>query len=97
MFPCWASESRKAFLSRNPPGLPIETFPLCGGATSNLHVKGILMDARCFADHFNAIASTTHAMHMEQQQMKHMLDDLRNAFNKKQARLFPRRRKNVQH
>ena len=81
IFPHWVSESQKAFLSRNLPGLPTETFPLHGSATPDLSGEGMLMDARCFTDHFNAIASTTQAMHMEQQQTKHMLNDLRSAFN----------------
>jgi len=74
MFRSWISEARKAFLSRNAPGLPIETFPLYGGDG-----KGFMMDTRCFTDHFNALASTAQANHMELQQQRHTLNDIRNA------------------
>jgi len=39
------------------------------------------MDSRCFADHFNALAGTTQANHMELQHHRHLLDDIRSAFN----------------
>jgi hypothetical protein len=78
MFTKWVCEARKAFLSRNAPGLPIEAFPLYGGSADG---RGILMDTRCFTDHFNALASVAHANHMELQQHRHTLNDIRNAFN----------------
>jgi hypothetical protein len=74
VFGNWIVESRKAFLSRNIPGILIQKFPLYGGENG----KGILMDPRCFVDHFNALASVTQAMHMNLQHQNHMINDMRN-------------------
>lgn len=76
MFSNWVSEARKAFLSRNAPGPPTEPFRFCGGDSHD-----ILMDPRCFTDHFNAVASTAQANHMELQHHRHPLNDILNGFN----------------
>ncbi|CAB9513877.1 expressed unknown protein [Seminavis robusta] len=72
----WTDEARKAFLARNMPGLPIENFSLYGGASIG---NQILIDPRCFVDHFNALASVTQSIHMNVQRQQHMLNDMRNA------------------
>ena len=36
----------------------------------------ILMDPRCFTDHFNAIASVTQSTHVIVQQLRHQLNDI---------------------
>jgi len=74
----WVGEARKAFLTRNAPALPMETLCLCD-PEGNGHV----MDSRCFADHFNALAGTTQENHMELQHHRHLLDDIRSAFKAK--------------
>jgi len=79
LFPSWIEETRQAFLSRNAPGIPIENFSLYGGSAS--YGKKILVDPRCFTDHFNALASVAQANHMELQHQRHTLNDIRNAFN----------------
>ena len=78
MFGKWCNEARQAFLSRNAPGLPVETFCLCGDDADG---RGILMDTRTLIDHFNAFASVVQANHMELQRQRHVLNDIRNAFN----------------
>lgn len=78
MFHNWIKESQKAFLSRNAPSLPIEIFPLYSGDATG---REILIDPRCFVDHVNAIASIVQVNHMELQRHRHMLNDIRNAFN----------------
>jgi hypothetical protein len=77
VFSKWVCEARKAFLSRNAPGLPIETFRVYGGEPG----RGILMDTRTLIDHFNALASVVQANHMELQHQRHVLNDIQNAFN----------------
>jgi hypothetical protein len=74
MFSSWKLNARMAFLSRNIPGIPIQKFPLYGGECGDIR-----MDPRCFVDHFNALASVTQSMHMELQNQKHMINDLRNS------------------
>ncbi|CAB9508633.1 expressed unknown protein [Seminavis robusta] len=78
IFSNWVGEARRAFLSRNAPGLPIGTFPLYGGDPGG---RGILMDTRCFTDHFNALASIAQANHMRLQSLEHKVNDIRSAFN----------------
>ncbi|CAB9527068.1 expressed unknown protein [Seminavis robusta] len=72
----WTDKARKAFLARNMPALPIENFSLYG---STLIGNQILIDPRCFVDHFNALASVTQSIHMNVQRQQHMLNDMRNA------------------
>jgi hypothetical protein len=74
----WCKEARKAFISRNAPGLPIETFRLYGIDPNG---RGILMDTRNLIDHFNALASVAQANHMELQHHRHLLNDIRSAIN----------------
>ncbi|KAG7356501.1 hypothetical protein IV203_001187 [Nitzschia inconspicua] len=78
MFVKWCGEARQAFLSRNAPGLPVETFRLYGDDPDG---RGILMDTRTLIDHFNALASVAQANHMELQRQRRVLNDIRNAFN----------------
>jgi hypothetical protein len=66
-------EARQAFLSRNIPGIPIEQFPQYGRDG-----KEIMMDPRCFIDHFNTLATTTQSIYMEMQNQKHAINDIRN-------------------
>jgi hypothetical protein len=73
IFNKWTSCARNAFLSRNLPGIPIEKFSLYGGDSA----KGkVLMDPRCFVDHFNALASTTQSTHILVHQLRHQLNDV---------------------
>lgn len=76
VFPSWLKEAREAFVSRNTPALPVGTFELYGCAKVG---EKILFDPRCFADHFNAVASVVQANHVELQKQKHMLNDIQNA------------------
>ena len=71
-FDGWISESRSAFMSRNIPGIPIEKFPLYGGKGDQ-----IMMDPRCFVDHFNVLASVTQNINVNVQRLQHMVNDIR--------------------
>ena len=85
MFNNWKVEARMAFLKRNLPALPIENFSSCGGGENTKKTlcggatgTGILMDPRCFVDHFNALSSVTQNIHMNQQHQQHAINDMRN-------------------
>ncbi|KAG7352076.1 hypothetical protein IV203_008124 [Nitzschia inconspicua] len=78
VFSKWIHQTRRSFLTRHSPGLPIETFRLYGVEPDG---RGILMDTRTFIDHFNAVASIAQANHMKLQQHRHMLNDILQAFN----------------
>ena len=76
-FSSWVREARRAFAARNAPGLPIEVLRSYDASFG----KRFLMDTRCLVDHFNALASVAQASHMELQHQRHMLNDIRQAFN----------------
>ncbi|CAB9503235.1 expressed unknown protein [Seminavis robusta] len=71
-FSGWVSESHDAFMSRNIPGIPIEKFSLYSG-----NKDSILMDPRCFVDHFNVLATVTQTMHTNIQRLQHTVNDIR--------------------
>jgi len=76
-FSFWVKETRKAFLNKNMPALPIENFSLYSDSPYN--GKEILMDPRCFTDHFNSLATLVQSQHMEQQRQGHVLNSIQNA------------------
>jgi len=82
MFGNWIVEARRAFLSRNIPGIPIGKFSLYDGGKDG---NPILMDPRCFVDHFNALALVTQSIHMDLQHQKHMLNDIRKSLGTERA------------
>ncbi|KAL7560640.1 hypothetical protein ACA910_001324 [Epithemia clementina (nom. ined.)] len=71
VFMQWCKDARKAFLSRNIPGILIEKFPSYGGTGTY-----ILMDPRCFAYHFNLLASVAQSNHVMIQELRHRLNDM---------------------
>lgn len=92
MFGSWKRLASKAFLSRNIPGIPIEKFPLYGGGENakktlygGANGNGILMDPRCFVDHFNALASVTQSINMKLQQQQHMINDIHRTLGAERA------------
>lgn len=78
VFTDWIKETKKAFLSRNIVAIPIPTFALYSGEADG---KTTLVDPRCFVDHVNALTSIANASHMELQRQRHILNDIRSAFN----------------
>lgn len=70
------------FLNSNPRNDPV-TISL----VNTPHWRKILMDPRCFADHFNSLTSSNIANHLEVQKLKHVISDLRKENNDKNAML----------
>ena len=71
-FDGWLSEARNAFMCRNIPGVPIEKFSLYGVGKNT-----ILMDPRCFVDHFNTISHVVQNMNVNMQRLQHQVSDIR--------------------
>lgn len=76
-FSGWKKDARRAFVSRNGGGLPIQSWASYGVEPD----VGFLMDTRTLIDHFNLLASTVQANHMELLRQRHVLNDIRQAFN----------------
>jgi hypothetical protein len=79
--PEWKEKTRNAFISRNAPALPIQTFQLYGVKPD----EGITMDPRTFTDHYNMLASVAQSNHAELQRQRHALNDAQSALAKQKA------------
>lgn len=67
----WCEETRHAFIERNVAGLPSSAIDLCGG-----NGKSVMMDVRCFAEHFAALSSTTQSTHVAVRQLRHQMSNI---------------------
>jgi len=73
-FLIWVKEARQAFLQRNMPAIPIKNFSLYSG--SPFDGKEMLMDPRCFVDHFNIMATTVQSLHMKVLRQGHVINSI---------------------
>ena len=73
----WTSQERKAFFSRNGAGVGRYAMALYDADPKTKY----LIDSRLLGDKLECLISTVQSMHMEQQNQRHILNDLLQGFN----------------
>ena len=85
-FEAWKKEVRIGFFNKNLPALAIQDFPRHLGDTANPFHQ-IMMDPRCFVDHFNSLAAHYMGLHSQVCQQQTSIGNLTAMVNGMQVQL----------